>query len=214
MAKTVLTCAGCGTQFLRPKPIGQIPKFCGTRCRDRHRRRESTDHRLEIERRANRKRRQKAGFHTHSNALTSLRLKLRYQQSNPVRVCDVCGVEFCNVFGRLSWATSCSQDCSAEKARRNAVRKEKVRKLRKRGVLCEIVDPHKVFERDRWRCQLCGVVTPKRLRGTFDPRAPELDHIIPLAAGGEHSYRNTQCACRSCNRAKGAKPLGQLRLIA
>jgi 5-methylcytosine-specific restriction endonuclease McrA len=34
-----------------------------------------------------------------------------------------------------------------------------------------------------------------------------------LAAGGAHTYRNVQCACHSCNQAKGAKVVGQLRLF-
>lgn len=75
------------------------------------------------------------------------------------------------------------------------------------------VDPIRVFERDAWKCQLCGTRAPKRLRGTTDALAPELDHIIPLAAGGQHTYENTQCSHRSCNMAKGARPAGQLILI-
>jgi 5-methylcytosine-specific restriction endonuclease McrA len=70
----------------------------------------------------------------------------------------------------------------------------------------------KVFERDGWRCQLCGVSTPKSLNGTYEDRAPELDHIVPFAAGGGHTWDNVQCSCRKCNAAKGCKPLGQMRL--
>lgn len=75
------------------------------------------------------------------------------------------------------------------------------------------VDPFKVFDRDGWKCQLCGKPAPKRLRGSHDPLAPELDHIVPLSKGGAHTYENTQCAHRSCNMSKGAKPMGQLLLI-
>lgn len=91
--------------------------------------------------------------------------------------------------------------------------RRKARKLKLRGVTVQVVNPIKVLARDRWTCQLCGVKTPKKLRGTYDDRAPEVDHIIPIAEGGEHSYLNTQCACRRCNIAKGSKLLGQLRLF-
>jgi hypothetical protein len=77
------------------------------------------------------------------------------------------------------------------------------------------VTPEKVFLRDGYHCQLCGCATPKRLRGTYKPNAPELDHIIPInAKGGSpgHAWNNVQCACRKCNIRKSAKPLGQLRL--
>jgi HNH endonuclease. len=93
----------------------------------------------------------------------------------------------------------------AAKARRRAV---------ERGRNAERFDPFEIFERDKWRCHLCGIKTPKRLRGTYEDNAPELDHVIPLAAGGEHSRRNTACACRKCNIEKADKPLGQLRLVA
>jgi 5-methylcytosine-specific restriction endonuclease McrA len=91
-----------------------------------------------------------------------------------------------------------------------------MRKALSRGKVdgAERFDPLEVLARDGWRCHICGVSTPKRLRGTFDDRAPELDHIIPLAAGGEHTRLNTACACRKCNIAKSNKPLGQLRLVA
>lgn len=87
------------------------------------------------------------------------------------------------------------------------------RKMRQRTQTVEAVNPIKVFERDGWRCQLCKRPTPRKLRGSLDDRAPELDHILPVSVGGEHSYLNTQCACRACNAAKSNKPMGQMLLI-
>lgn len=86
------------------------------------------------------------------------------------------------------------------------------RAARKRGNDYEPIDPLLVLARDGWRCQLCGCPTPKRLRGTVNSKAPEVDHIVPLAAGGTHTWDNVQCACRRCNRVKYDKPLGQARL--
>lgn len=95
----------------------------------------------------------------------------------------------------------------ADKARRKALQRGKIDGA-------ERFDPLEVLARDGWRCHICGVSTPKRLRGSYDDRAPELDHIVPLAAGGKHTRQNTACACRRCNREKGQRPLGQLRLVA
>lgn len=72
------------------------------------------------------------------------------------------------------------------------------------GVPYEPVNRRGVFVRDGWRCKHCGVSTPRSLLGSQDNRAPELDHILPMSAGGAHSYANTQCLCRGCNSAKGA----------
>ena len=79
------------------------------------------------------------------------------------------------------------------------------KRAQRRARLVGDVDPIRVFDRDDWACQICGIDTPRELRGSFEPQAPELDHIIPLSKGGEHSYRNTQCTCRQCNGAKGSR---------
>ena len=80
-----------------------------------------------------------------------------------------------------------------------------------------------VFERDEWRCQLCGDMTRKdqaRLLGGKDylPNAPTIDHIVPVSKGGTNDEANLQTAHWSCNSAKSDgtySPAGeQLRLLA
>lgn len=104
----------------------------------------------------------------------------------------------------------CSINCSKRYSRR--ITDAKKRKLL-RSVTVESVDPIKVFDRDKWKCCLCGIKTPKNKRGSYDNNAPEMDHIISLAEGGDHSYRNTQCLCRRCNAEKGATTKGQFLLF-
>ena len=108
----------------------------------------------------------------------------------------------------------CGEECRASAYRAHARSAKIRRKARLRGaVTVERVDPLRVFARDGWRCCECGRSTPSRLRGSTDARAPELDHIVPLAGGGEHSYRNTRCLCRACNGRKADGPGGQLLLF-
>jgi len=87
------------------------------------------------------------------------------------------------------------------------------RRARQRAVRYESIDPIIVFNRDGWRCHLCGVKTPARLRGKRVATAPEMDHIIPLAVGGTHTYANVACACRKCNQDKGPAVRGQMRIF-
>lgn len=141
--------------------------------------------------------------------------KCRYVAANDnrdhsPRPCKECGEKFSTSYGDKR-TVFCSIDCSKRNARR---KQRKKARARLRSVAVEIVDPIAVFERDKWRCQLCGVKTPRKLRGTIDDRAPELDHIMPLALGGAHSYLNTQCACRKCNGAKSDTPPQQPSLFA
>ena len=106
--------------------------------------------------------------------------------------------------------TVCTDACSK---RRSRLGRRSMERARLRGVTVERVDPIRVFERDGWRCHLCHKITDKKLRGLNKPASPELDHIVPLSKGGEHSYANTACSCRKCNIKKGATVIGQPSLL-
>jgi hypothetical protein len=84
-------------------------------------------------------------------------------------------------------------------------------RARKYGVEYEPIDEVSIFERDGWRCQICGVKT----RGTYpNPRSPSLDHIVPMARSGPHLRHNVQCACWDCNCRKGARSANDQLLLA
>lgn len=141
-------------------------------------------------------------------------------RSPTVRPCMDCGRK-CIGTGEIKRLCS---DCKARHVKDSAKRSRKtpasraskklyktLRRMRVAGTAIAI-DPIAVFIRDKWRCHLCGCKTPQKLRGTYDPNAPELDHVIPLSKGGTHTWGNVKCACRKCNGAKSSKPLGQLGL--
>lgn len=136
----------------------------------------------------------------------------KHKAAGKVVACDECGAQFCPVYGSQGRNNLCSP-CAvirSERYERDYKRRfggNHVRRARKRGAERKTFDILGVLARDNWTCQLCGEPTPKELRGTCDPRAPELDHILPIAAGGAHVPENCQCACRECNGAKGANPL-------
>lgn len=142
-------------------------------------------------------------------ALYNVRVVQAANDNRATYICRECNARFSPSYGEKN-RVFCSPACLSRSS--NRVRRHKER-ARLRLVTVETVDPNTVFERDGWRCQFCKVKTPRKLRGTYEPNAPELDHIIPLSCGGEHSYRNTQCLCRSCNADKSNNPLGQLRLF-
>lgn len=104
----------------------------------------------------------------------------------------------------------CTTECmrTVQWARRNAER-------RGSGYTNHIdtISPLAILNRAKWRCQQCKVSTPQRLRGTYEPNAPEVDHIVPLSQGGSHRESNLQCLCRACNQQKGNRLKGQLWLL-
>lgn len=95
----------------------------------------------------------------------------------------------------------------ASAAKRAPQRRDAARKRRAaiRAVRVEQVNSHVVFEQASWVCGICDTGIP-RITLWPHPLSASLDHIIPLASGGEHSYANTQPAHLACNMSKGARP--------
>lgn len=60
-----------------------------------------------------------------------------------------------------------------------------------------------MYIRDGYRCHLCNRKTDPTKRVPH-PRAPTLDHVIPLSCGGTHEPLNCRTACYICNTRKGA----------
>lgn len=63
----------------------------------------------------------------------------------------------------------------------------------------ERINKATIIERDASICYLCG--------RTLTALEITLDHVIPLIAGGPHTYENLKVACRSCNSRKGGRLL-------
>lgn len=136
------------------------------------------------------------------------------RMARSIRTCVDCGIQErrlknewhtgwrCNACYKTHYASleSTKRNNRAANARRRAI---------ERGAHADSIDPIAVFERDKWRCHICGIKTKKALRGTYEPLAPELDHITTLADGGKHSWGNVACACRKCNHTKSSRSFGQ-----
>lgn len=54
---------------------------------------------------------------------------------------------------------------------------------------------YEVLKRDSFTCQYCGQMAPEVIL--------EVDHIIPVAEGGDDEIFNLITSCRDCNRGKG-----------
>jgi len=125
------------------------------------------------------------------------------------RLCRQCKKQFIPEY-RNKRRIFCSAKCGRKRMGGTKSNRERAKKF---GVVVKYFNEIRIFVRDRWHCQLCGISTPKRLKGKHLPNSPELDHIIPLSKGGSHTVENCQCACRRCNGAKSDKPLGQQWLL-
>jgi hypothetical protein len=147
------------------------------------------------------------------NVVASEKMRLKYRKGHepkPFR-CIVCGVYV--IPKNMNQKRTCSEFCKKKYAKGTSGGNIHRKRAKLYGCEYEPFNPLKVFERDKWKCQLCGKKLNSKDRGKINDEAPELDHIIPMSKGGEHSRRNTQCACRRCNMIKGNREKGQLRLF-
>ena len=211
--KSRFSCAGCGKDVERHVILTrESGKFCTKDCAYAHKRARKAlrTARLEHERIERKQARQAA-------------IEARPPKApGKDRECVYCST----VFRSINGLRTCSPACAVDQGKKykaayrltdtgRAIRRaaKKKRKAIERGaVRAESVHPEVVFERDHWRCKHCGISTPKKLRGSYQGNAPELDHVIPLSKGGAHTYANTQLLCRTCNGMKSDKPWGQIGL--
>jgi 5-methylcytosine-specific restriction endonuclease McrA len=77
------------------------------------------------------------------------------------------------------------------------------RQARKLETMAEWIDTMVVAERDHWMCGLCNLAIDPALEYP-DPMYRSIDHIVPLARGGTHTYDNVQLTHLICNVRKGA----------
>lgn len=63
-----------------------------------------------------------------------------------------------------------------------------------------------VFKRDSFTCQYCGAQAPDAVL--------VVDHINPVAGGGENDIMNLVTSCEPCNQGKGARALDDNSVIA
>lgn len=142
------------------------------------------------------------------------------------RACTACGTAFRARSTDQRW---CSLRCANQhkpgagprgglspeaRGRQRLYWQEKNRRRRavKRGGASEPYTTAQIAERDRARCGLCGgrvLMTQK----VPHPKAPTIDHIVPVSEGGDDTRANVQLAHFHCNSSKGARGSQQLALI-
>lgn len=111
-------------------------------------------------------------------------------------------------YGRKKAGSYCSPRC-ARKANRNCHNISS--RLRRHGLADaprDTITLDALIERDGCTCYLCGRKTDREdhylSRGwfTIGDSYPTIDHVVPLAKGGTHTWGNVRLACRLCNSRK------------
>lgn len=223
-----IVCLYCGKETpLRRKSNGKINKYCSKECYDKDTRRmrikykaskcaycgeefQETRERLNLycsrkcsilartmETRQSNERVQKANGEITQLYKEYEEAYIKYMQLKK-RVENIKYCKYCNTVFESQGKSNvyCSDECA-----RKADNYSGQHRLERNGKPDRTISLVKVYERDKGICQLCG----DKIYFNLDPndnKYPSIDHIVPLAKGGLHSWDNVQLACRICNTLK------------
>ena len=181
--KVIVRCKGCGTTIER--------SFTSIRCKksdpcpvcEENKRAKEKEERQRAKEEA---RQQKA-------------LEAAQRFAERLHPCCVCGNPTTN-------KKYCSKPCSNKAANH---RHELLRRAKIANVLVDSdIEIHELFKRDKGVCHICGGLcnwNDKETKGNAiicGESYPSVDHVIPLAKGGLHSWDNVRLAHRRCNYLK------------
>lgn len=204
-AKTAMPCAQCGNACTKDKGREKRYEhlFCGYPCREAWnlanghplKGRPWTDERLE---------RLRASMNgPRVVALRKIRTAARGTSGTTwvAGACRRCAKPFVSALIGSDLGRYCSNRC---KRQQKATR----RRARHRGALHEPYSRIEIFERDGYRCHLCRKLT---LRNAVvpHPKAPVIDHLIPLGPGADaaHNVATAHFLCNSRRRDVGPAQL-------
>lgn len=121
-----------------------------------------------------------------------------------IHECPVCG----SITDRPKY---CSKECA--KTAQNQLHEHARRIKIKNNLVDKDITLPSLYKRDGGVCYICGqkclyddftVVNGTTICGDW---YPSIDHVVPLAKGGEHSWKNVKLAHRRCNYLKSDQPL-------
>lgn len=226
MKTEVYPCLACGVLTERPLARGQKPKWCPT-CRRGHRRERTCEGCGKLGVRGDGRYCSRACFvlvkyagatcpipDHHPIRSTPLppghpaRRRPRRRPRFMSGMCAWCGHWY--VTDTEQFSSHQDRHCSRLCARKTAKQARKAR--RRSSGATEVVSRSAVFRRDGWRCHLCRrKLSPDKV--VPHPRAPTIDHVIPLAKGGLHVMANVRTACYLCNCLKGDRGGGEQLML-
>lgn len=127
--------------------------------------------------------------------------------------CKYCGKDYLffpsmERFGRKTPPLYCSSRCSRNENKTSSNIHERLRKHGRADEPRDRIKLDEVIERDNGICYICGCRTTKEdfsyRRGYFTAgdAYPTIEHVVPIARGGTHTWDNVRLACLKCNREK------------
>lgn len=126
------------------------------------------------------------------------------EYDNKIKCCPKCG----SYFVKHGENRNCDDCRSISKSEQNRKRDIKRRSKIKDVCVDKNISLEKLYEMENGICYICGnkcdYNDKVEINGTIicGNSYPSIDHVVPLAKGGLHSWSNCRLACRLCNSKK------------
>lgn len=199
----VVRCLECGEEFSKKFHEITVKGSGCPYCREEEAaRRRAERQRAEAQKEAEREARREAKRAEREERIKKQQKEKEQKRKEREHPCAVCGAV-------TSRPVYCSDKCAkkAERKRREIKRRHAIEKV----MVDKDITVKGLYKRDNGVCHICG-----RKCNTEDyvmngdvfiagDWYPSIDHIIPLAKGGEHSWGNVALAHRRCNSLKSDK---------
>ena len=192
----IIVCEWCGKSHTVPSRTAHQARFCSDDCRYTFRSRETLGH-LPIEEHNAMRRKQKL--------IRQKRLEIERLNRMVTRECNWCG----NVFETTDTRqVTCSNQCSRKRTNRIKWERRQAR-LNEHNTVDKDITLPVLYKRDGGICHICNEpcnYDDKQItsEGHFiaGKSYPSIDHVIPIAKGGKHSWDNVKLAHHRCNALK------------
>ena len=121
--------------------------------------------------------------------------------------CKYCGEKFYLIYGGYKSKVYCCKE-HANKMNNSNHCKHRENKMKANGNIDKTITLAKLIKKDNNICQICGkpcdsndykIVNDVHIAGD---NYPSIDHIVPIAKGGTHTWGNVQLVHRICNSMK------------
>lgn len=128
-------------------------------------------------------------------------------------VCRNCGRRYLffpsgERYGRKKPSPYCSRKCSRKANKTSSNISSRLRKYGRQDEPRDHITLDEVIKRDNGICYICGCMTTKDDHSfrngwfTVGDTYPTIEHVVPIARGGTHTWDNVRLACHGCNRKK------------
>lgn len=183
-------CKYCGKEYITDR-YTSLGLYCSLKCESDYKHQEKLE-RIKIKKILKEKEKaEKARIKAEQK-----RIEEERKEAERIKTCVECGKVFHAITANNIY---CSKVC-----RNRVENRKKDKRLNKCKIKDYSINLIDVYKKDNGICQGCHQLL------TFgddrnDDMYPSIDHIIPVAKGGNHSWDNVQLMCRRCNYLKKDK---------